>query len=922
MSYEVEARFSESAALHPTASEQIGRERKPKKEEKDSIHQLFRQQAKLTPETVAVVCEDRVLSYQELDHRSNQLAHALRELGVGSETLVAICLDRSPELIVGLLGILKAGGAYVPMDPRYPQERLAFMLEDSQATVLITNRALQAKWQSPTATTVHLEPDWREIAHQSGSTPTDVVSIANLAYVIYTSGSTGKPKGVLIEHAGIVNLVREYRQLYGITEGFRISQIASASFDVSGAEIWPTLLSGATLCIAPDELRADPELLQRWLIAHRIAIAYATTVLAERLLALPWPEKLALRFLLLGGERFRGRPKDRHYPFKIYNEYGPTEDTVWTTIGEVVDDGRSEASIGWPLANHQVYVLDGNLNPVPPGEPGELCIGGVGLARGYLNRPEVTAEKFVRNPSSSTTTDRLYRTGDLARYLPEGDLEFLGRIDNQVKIRGYRVEPGEIEVVLNRHSRVRDSVVVARQNPEGDKRLVAYVVAGIGRTTRTDDSSTDQETIAGGRVLPQRYNPELATELRSYLATKLPDYMVPSVFVFLDQLPLTPNGKLDRRGLPEPKVSGDQFVEPQTQLERKLAEIWQNVLAVERVGLEDNFFELGGDSLLAGRIVSEVEKTFGKRLPVATLVQTPTIKKLSTVLQARDGKPAWSPVVAIQPRGSRPPFFAVHGLRGEVIFLRRLAQYLGVDQPFYGIHGEGLGRGFMRQRSIEAIARYYIDEIGRIQAHGPYYLGGYCIGGVIAFEMAQQLNAAGEEVACLVLIDPDQAEPPPRRSDLGKRIRLAIDEAASLSLSKKLRYFSHRVGHRLKWEFDQLRTTAIDLIEPFYRDPNEYAEAALLAPNKSPLGRMLSRAQSKYVPRAYPGRIIVFRAPTPDDNPLEDDRGWAKIAEGGIEIHDIPGEHLTVFEPQYLPILAGKLDACIQEALDNQKASS
>jgi amino acid adenylation domain-containing protein len=923
MSYEVEARFPESPALRATEPGQGGGESKLRREEGNKcIHQLFQVQANQSPDAVAVGYEDRALSYRELEHRSNQLAHALRQLGVGSETLVAICLDRSPELIVGLLGVLKAGGAYVPMDPGYPHERLAFMLEDSRARVLITNRALHANWPSPIAGILYLDPDWREIAHQNGSAPTNVASSTNLAYVIYTSGSTGKPKGVLIEHAGMVNLVGQYRELYGIKEGVRISQTASASFDASGSEIWPTLLSGATLYIAPDELRADPELLQRWLIAHRITIAYATTVIAERLLALPWPEqRLALRFLLFGGERFRGKPRDRHYPFKIYNEYGPTEDTVWTTIAEVVDDARSEASIGRPLANHQVYVLDGNQKPVPPREPGELCIGGVGLARGYLNRPELTAEKFIRNPFNSTTTDRLYRTGDLVRYLPEGDLEFLGRIDNQVKIRGYRVEPGEIEVVLGRHSRVRESVVVVGENPQGDKRLVAYVVAGIGLTTGTDDSSTDQEPIAAGQVLHQRFNPELATELRSYLAAKMPDYMVPSAVVFLDQLPLTPNGKLDRRGLPEPKFSGNQFVEPQTELERKLAEIWQNVLAVERVGREDNFFELGGDSLLAGRIVSEVERMFGKRLPVATLVQTPTIEKLSTALQAGDGKPMWSPIVAIQTQGSRPPFFAVHGLRGEVIFYRRLAQYLGEDQPFYGIHGEGLRRGFIRHRSIEAIARKYIDEIGRIQAHGPYYLGGYCIGGVIAFEMAQQLNAAGEEVACLVLIDPDPAEPSPRRPALEKRIRLVLDEAASLSLNEKLRYFIHRLTGKVKWQLGQMRTTASDLIEPFYQAPNQYAEAALLDPNRSPLGRMLLRAQSKYLPRAYRGRIILFRAPAPEDDPSADDRGWAKFAEGGVEIHDIRGEHLTVFEPQHVPTLAKKLDACIRAAISSQVTS-
>jgi amino acid adenylation domain-containing protein len=478
------------------------------------IHELFEEQAKRNPDAVAVVCEARELSYQDLNERSNKLAHYLRELGIGPEKLVAICLERSLDLIVGLLGILKAGGAYVPINPNYPRERLAFILEDTHAPVLLTNRSLRARLQETCAQVVHLDTDWGEIDRQSSSGLFNLVTPANLAYAIYTSGSTGKPKGVLVEHAGMVNLVYRHRDLYCTKEGIRISQIANVSFDSMGAEIWPTLLNGATLCIAPNEMQADPEALQHWLIDQRIAIAFVTTVIAERLLTLSWPEEnIGLRVLRFGGERFRGRPSNRHYPFKVYNEYGPTEDTVWTTIAEVVDEGAGEPGIGRPIEGHRVYVLDRNQNPVPMGVAGELCIGGVGLARGYLNRPDVTAEKFIENPFCEDPEERLYRTGDLVRYLPDGNLEFLSRIDHQIKIRGFRIEPGEIESVLSQHPSVQESIVIAREDVSGDKRLVAYVVPRRELDGEPAESLADRQVAEWKQVLDEQVYSEVGDDL-------------------------------------------------------------------------------------------------------------------------------------------------------------------------------------------------------------------------------------------------------------------------------------------------------------------------------------------------------------------------------------------------------------------------
>jgi amino acid adenylation domain-containing protein len=871
------------------------------------IHELFREQAERTPDAVAVVYQGRELSYRQLDNRSNQVAQFLRKLGVECEALVAICLERSPGMVVGLLGILKAGGAYVPLDPSYPPERLAFMLEDTQAQVLLTNRSLHPMLRKTSAKTVYLEPDLRDIDHHSTVAPTNLVTPANLAYVIYTSGSTGKPKGVLVEHAGMVNLVFQHRELYGTREGIRISQTANASFDSMGSEIWPALLSGATLCIASNEVRTDPELLQRWLIDQRITVAFATTVIAERLLALSWPEEeIALLVLRFGGEWFRGRPGNRRYPFKVYNEYGPTEDTVWTTVAEVVDENASGTNIGRPITNHRIYVLDKNRKPVPVGETGELCIGGVGLARGYLNRPELTAEKFIANPFGEDKTERLYRTGDLVRCLADGSLEFLGRIDSQVKIRGYRIEPGEIEVVLSRHSSVQECVVTVRETPLGDKQIVAYVVAHGSLNEDATEGLAHPEMAEEQQALPANRNELLAPKLRNYLLSKLPDHMVPSAYVFLHKLPLTPNGKLDRRVLPEPRPSRSRFVEPQTPLQRELAKIWQNVLAVERVGLEDDFFELGGHSLLAISMVSEIRRILGKRLPLATLLEAATIEKLAATLQAQDWKLTWSPLVAIQPHGSRPPFFAVHGLSGEVMFYRELAQHLGQDQPLYGIQSEGSDGGSIRYRSMETIARYYIDEIRRVQPCGPYYLGGYCIGGLVAFEMARQLRVAEEQVACLVLLEPD---PPPYRGTLRKRMQLVLDETAVLPSSEKLRYFTGRIAQKVKWKIGKLQAAGSDLIESLYNTVNKSSEinADRLEPIRSPVGMMLARARKRYIPRAYPGRITLFLVPVSEYGQLAHDRGWSAFAEGGVEIHEIPGEHLTIFESQYASVFAEKL---------------
>jgi amino acid adenylation domain-containing protein len=604
------------------------------------LHQLFESQVERTPDAVAVECKEERLTYRELNWRANQVAHHLRARGVGPEVLVALCVERSLEMVVGLLGILKAGGAYVPLDPDYPKERLALMLEDTRAPVLVTqgkffgafpetivdeksSLAIQSR-QSKTANpvVVCLDSDWKTIAQESEENLDSGVTGKDLAYVIYTSGSTGTPKGVEIEHAGLNNLAAWHQSVYGITAADRATQLASAAFDASAWELWPYLTVGASIHIPNKEILLYPSKLLDWLATEAITICFLPTPLAESVLEEPMPPSLVLRTLLTGGDRLRRIPK-RVLPFRLANNYGPTENTVVTTWSTVATPMTNDTppSIGKPIANTKIYILDANLHPVPVGVPGELYIGGIGLARGYLRRPDLTAEKFIPHPFSHEPGARLYKTGDLARYLPDGNIEFLGRTDDQVKIRGFRIELGEIEAILGQHPAVMETVVMAREESPGDKRLVAYVV-------------------------PRQEGASTISELRSFAKEKLPEYMVPSTFVFLDRLPLTPNGKVDRKALPTPDQKRPKleevYVAPRNPVEEIIAEIWAEVLKVGKVGIHDNFFDLGGHSLLATQVMSRVREAFQLDLPLSRLFENPTVAGLAVQLvpvQSKDGIP-------------------------------------------------------------------------------------------------------------------------------------------------------------------------------------------------------------------------------------------------------------------------------------------
>ncbi|MBW4569856.1 MAG: amino acid adenylation domain-containing protein [Tolypothrix carrinoi HA7290-LM1] len=596
------------------------------------IHQLFENQVKQHPDSIAIIFENvetryiASLTYGELNVRSNQLAQHLQKMGVKSEVLVGICISQSPEMIIGLLGIMKAGGTYVPLDPSYPQERLNFMLEDAQVSVLLTQEKLLKHFQSFSNPIICIDKDWEIIAQESEENPKNSVSSDNLAYVIYTSGSTGKPKGVAVTHKAVNRLVCNTNYIK-LQPTDKIAQASNTSFDAATFEIWGALLNGAQLVGISKDVILSPQEFALQLQQKGISVLFLTTALFQQI-ARDVPQAFAtLRYLLFGGEtvdiRWVKKIIKNGSPKHLIHVYGPTESTTFSAYYRVenVPESATSIPIGCPIANTQIYLLDANLQPVPIGVVGELYIGGDGLAREYLNRPELTAERFIPNPFISCRdaiyrVSTIYKTGDLARYLPDGNIEFLGRIDNQVKIRGFRIELGEIEAVLSQHPAVRETVVIADEEIAGDKQLVAYIVS-------------NQEQI------PTQSAQKLALLLRQFLKEKLPEYMVPKAYVLLESLPLTPNGKVDRRALKAPDITFDKpdYVAPRTQVEDLLVEIWAKILGKEQVGIHDNFFELGGHSLLATQLVSRIRDTFKIDLPVRNLFEAPTVEQLAKYIE-------------------------------------------------------------------------------------------------------------------------------------------------------------------------------------------------------------------------------------------------------------------------------------------------
>jgi amino acid adenylation domain-containing protein len=579
------------------------------------LHELIEAQVKLTPEAVAVAFEGKQLTYSELNAKANQLARHLRKMGVVPDSLVGVCVERSLEMVVGLLGILKAGGAYVPMDPEYPKDRLAFMLEDSSVKVLLTQGKLADSLPKCNARLTRLDTDWPLIEGESDADVERRVSAEHLAYMIYTSGSTGKPKGAMNTHRGIVNRLLWMQDAYQLTAADRVMQKTPFSFDVSVWEFFWPLLAGAKLVVARPGGHRDGAYLAQLIEREKITTVHFVPSMLQAFLEQEGLREScsSLKRVICSGEALPMEYQRRFFSVigaELHNLYGPTEASVDVTYWACQRESRmSTVPIGRPIANTRIYILDRRLQPVPAGVAGELHIGGVGLARGYHNRPELTAEKFISDPFSGEPGARLYKTGDLARHLPDGNIEYLGRLDHQVKIHGFRIELGEIETVLNQHPKVQSSVVVAREDKPGEKRLVGYFVARNGEAD--------------------------PAEIREWLGAKLPEYMVPTL-IPLQALPLSPNGKVDRKALPAPEVKSlipsSAYAAPQTVTEHLLASVWAKELGLEKVSVSDNFFDIGGHSLVLIRIQAKLNQSLGRHVSIVEMFQFPTIHALANHL--------------------------------------------------------------------------------------------------------------------------------------------------------------------------------------------------------------------------------------------------------------------------------------------------
>jgi amino acid adenylation domain-containing protein len=870
-----------------------------KHEIEQSIADRFESQVSKYPSHVAVKSRTREWTYQALNCYADQVAQSVLSRQGDGEGRVALLFEHDAPMIAALLGALKAGKTYVPLDPSYPKERLAYILEDSQAGALITNDQNLALAQELAVDGITLI----NIDRLDSAAPVAAIDVQpeRLAYILYTSGSTGNPKGVMQSHRNVLHFVRAYTNNLHLHENDRLTLLSSYCFDAAVMDIYGALLNGATLYpidIKQEGLAGLTERLQseQITIYHSTPTVYRYVIksLAEKI---EFPE---VRLVVLGGEEVKRSDVDlykKHFADKclLVNGLGPTEATV--SLQYFIDRETKIPSqgvpVGYPVADTEILLLNraGKRAEIR----GEIAIQCDHVALGYWRNEQATEAAFA--PALAGVTGRVYRTGDMGRRLPDGAIVFEGRKDFQIKIRGFRVELGEIESAISQHRSVRENVVMLRKGASGESLLVAYLVLD------SDDSS-------------------IVRELRESLKQKLPDYMLPASFVVLADLPLTASGKVNRRALPEPKdlseLSRVTVTLPRTLLEKKIAGIWSDVLGVKSVGVNDNFFELGGHSLLAVRLFSLIGKEFDTYLPLATLFQAPTVAQLAALLeraQERDWNPQWSSLVPIQPDGDRPPFFCVHAVGGNVLEYYDLARHLGADQPFYGLQSRGLDGKQSPHKRIAEMAAHYLKEIREFQPAGPYFIGGRSLGGMIAYEMACQLRASGEEVGLLALLDTYPAG----------YVKL-LPNAGSLRtrLERFMRRFESHVANvsggslrqKFSYAIDKARYAPIRLKRQMWR---------MVYRSYQNVGRDLPRAfcdvqefnwlaAREFVPQVYGGSVTLFWASSDLRASFDLVTGWRRLAAGGMEVQEIPGTHLNMVEEPHVQDLAVKLRKCLERA--------
>jgi amino acid adenylation domain-containing protein len=849
-------------------------------------HDLVTRQAELHPDAVAVVFGDKRLTYRELEEQSTLRAKYLAAMGAGPNRPVAICMERSELLPVALLAVLKAGSCYVPLDPQHPRQRIAMTLEECKPVAILSDSKVAPSLGEMPAPVLHMDEDWPSPSPDSPDiTP---ASPNDLAYIIYTSGSTGKPKGVQIRHRPLVNLFDPKSRMPGLAPGDRLLAITTISFDIATLDMLMPLSSGATLVIADRYAAGDPFELARLLESHDVTFLQATPFTWRLLVNSGWTGKHDLR-MISGGEALPPDLANRLLPLgrELWNCYGPTETTIYSGSIRLREDGM--VPLGPPIANTTFYVADETGRPLPPGVPGELCIGGVGVSPGYLERPELTAERFVPDIFSLEPGAMVFRTGDLVRALSHRELEFMGRLDHQVKLRGYRIELAEIESALRSHAAIENAAVILREDVPGEPRLVAYVTLAHGNSVEPN-------------------------ELKKYAGALLPEYMLPARIVTMDALPLTSSGKIDRRSLPLPESVSSQSrttaagVAPESEIESRLLEIFREVLGEPSIGVTDSFFDYGGYSLLTARLFSRIYRALGQKLPISLLFDAPTVRGLAQIIQ--HGKPL-PIVVPIRKEGRAAPLFVIH----SYLIYEALNKAIEEDRPIFGVRelddNKPLG-------SLEQRAAIYAQEISRAYPHGPLSLAGWCLAGSLTVEVARILRDQGRIVAMVALFDAERPGYKPRietggslfKARLVSFTRFHSDRMRDLDWPERVRYLSAQSVHRWDdivevssvWRRTAFRWTQQKLGFIFPKSVREHLER-LGADDLRPTAL-----------QSYPGKIVLFRASdVVQISGTEPSLGWNTVAKDGVVVEFAPGDHESMFREPHLPTFGKMLERVLRE---------
>ncbi|MEJ1436015.1 MAG: amino acid adenylation domain-containing protein [Candidatus Sedimenticola sp. (ex Thyasira tokunagai)] len=835
-----------------------------------NVVELFDRQVAQHYTKPAIEYEDSVLTYGELSSRINALAAKLRSMGVMPGVLVAVCLHRSPAVVITLLAIIRAGGAYVPIDPDYPEKRIKTIVEDAKPAVFLTEKTLYKKVASYHQGEVFCVDSKEFQSPVEDSRGTDLI-VGNLAYVIFTSGSTGRPKGVQVTNHGLGTFLLAMASKPGLIAEDRLLAVTTISFDTSALELFLPLIVGATIRIVPHETAINGRALSSVIEGAGITVLQATPATFRMLIAGGWQYTHKLR-VLCGGETLQDDLAQEILTRcdALWNMYGPTETTIWSSVKRIIND-TDPVTIGNPIAGTQMYILNNSMQPVPVGVEGELYIAGDGVAHGYLGRTELTSERFISNPFSTMPDGRMYRTGDRARVLGNREIEHLGRTDFQVKIRGYRIELGEIESVTNRFEKVQQCIVTVNKNSSDDQVLVAYVLP-------IEDS--------------QRFD---VRELKKFLERNLPKYMIPSTVVIVDDFSLTPNGKVDRNALPEPDYhhsdSNRNISLPEDQLENQLLYLWEKVLNIHPVSVDEDFFELGGHSLLAMNLIGEIEQAFGGNVPATAIFQAPTIKQFAKMLRSSGYETSWRSLLPIQPHGSRSPLFYIGSTNNAV----KLAPYLSVDQPVYGLNlfGIDIPETGLVDLDVAWVARDFLEEIKRVQPLGPYQLCGYCGDAKVAYEIAQQLIDQGEVVELLALIDTvweyEHGTWYVRsRHRLNNFLRLGFGYLG-YKLSRRYRQFEKRIMANNKEVFSA----------------SESQEVSELVKQHKQLIEAFQTANAQYEIKDYQGEITLFLS---KEWQFKSRRKMEHLAKEGLLINEVNGFHHNLFEAGQIEHLGSLLD--------------